>query len=68
LPFPEGRYVFGKIHSAVFIHRAFINGSCAKGVTLELIDEKLLVVQQIEFVALSGADFYSGAFQCFGME
>src|SRR3712207_8204577 len=40
------RHIFGEVHTAVLIHRALINGTAAKGVCLQLIDEKLLVVDR----------------------
>lgn len=48
----ENGYILGEVHAALFIHAAFVNGTCTHCSLFELRDKKLLVVKQIEFVAV----------------
>ena len=48
----EDGHVLGVVHAPFLVHAALVNGAAAHAVLLELGDEKLLVVEQVEFVAV----------------
>ena len=45
-------HIFREVHTAVLVHRPFINGTATKRVCLQLVDEKLLIMQQVELVTV----------------